>query len=75
MDKWSDNNIGTWNVISENPDSISIEAVRNTLDGKYAVTFMKGNTSNPGYFVLLDNDSTHLCLKKEVVNYGDPQYW
>ena len=75
INKWSDNNIGTWHVISENPDSISIKADKNTLDGRYAVTFIKGNTRNPGYFVLLDNDSTHLCLKKEVVNYGDPQYW
>lgn len=75
IDKWSDNNNGTWHVVSLNPDSICIEADKNALDGRYAVTFTKGSTSNLGYFVLLDNDSTHLCLKKEVVNYGDSQYW
>jgi hypothetical protein len=59
---------GTWEIISSNPDSIFIEAERHILHGKYQVTFKTHKTDSLGYFtanyVYLDNDSTHLCLKK-----------
>lgn len=59
---------GTWEIISSNPDSIFIEAERHILHGKYQVSFKTHKTDSLGYFtanyVYLDNDSTHLCLKK-----------
>jgi hypothetical protein len=55
-------------VISNNPDSISIDAPSHPLHGKYQVTFKECQSGSLGYtttcFLCLDNDSTHLCLMR-----------
>lgn len=55
-----------WKVISNNPDSIYIDAPSHPLHGKYQVTFKECASGSLGYttthFMCLDNDSTHLCL-------------
>lgn len=55
-----------WKVISNNPDSIYIDAPSHPLHGKYQVTFKMCPSGSLGYtteyFMYLDNDSTHLCL-------------
>ena len=57
-----------WKVISNNPDSISIDAPSHPLHGKYQVTFKACQSGSLGYtithFLCLDNDSTHLCLMR-----------
>ena len=62
---------GTWELISSNPDSIFIDAKEHLLHGKYQVTFKTYKTGSLGYttanYVYLDNDSTHLCLKKKDI--------
>lgn len=59
---------GCWKVISNSPDSILIDSYPHPLHGKYKVTFMSCKSGSLGYtttnYVLLDNDSTHLCLMK-----------
>lgn len=59
---------GGWKVISNSPDSILIDSYPHPLHGKYKVTFMSCKSGSLGYtttnYVLLDNDSTHLCLMK-----------
>ncbi len=59
---------GCWKVISNSPDSILIDSYPHPLHGKYKVTFMSFKSGSLGYtttnYVLLDNDSTHLCLMK-----------
>ena len=59
---------GSWKVISSNPDSIFINANSHVLHGKYHITMrtykagdLECTTSN---YIYLDNDSTHLCLRK-----------
>lgn len=58
----------SWKVVSSNPDSILIDAYPHALHGKYKVTFKSYKSGTLGYtidnYVYLDNDSTHLCLKK-----------
>ena len=65
-DAFPDKNI--WNVISNNPDSIYIDAPSHPLHGKYQVTFKECPSGTLGYttahFMCLDNDSTHLCLMR-----------
>ena len=55
-----------WKIISNNPDSIYIDASSHPLHGKYQVTFKMCPSGSLGYtteyFMCLDNDSTHLCL-------------
>ena len=57
-----------WKVISNKPDSISIDAPTHPLHGKYQVTFKTCQSGSLGYttthFLCLDNDSTHLCLMR-----------
>ena len=59
---------GTWEMISFDPDSIFIEAEGHLLNGKYQVVFKTYKTGSLGYttvnYMYLDNDSTHLCLKR-----------
>lgn len=59
---------GNWKIISSNPDSIFIDARMHMLHGKYQVKFKTYKTGSLGYttadYLYLDNDSTHLCLKK-----------
>ncbi len=59
---------GTWEMISFDPDSIFIEAEGHLLNGKYQVVFKTYKTGRLGYttvnYMYLDNDSTHLCLKR-----------
>lgn len=61
-------NNGSWSVISSNPDSIFIDAEKHVLHGKYQITFNTYKTGNLGYttaqHLYLDNDSTHICLKR-----------
>ena len=59
---------GSWKSISYNPDSIFINAKGHILHGKYRVLFI---TDSVGYvvklttdYIILENDSTHLCLKR-----------
>lgn len=58
----------SWKIISTNPDSIFIEAYPHVLHGKYKVMFTTSPEGPLGYgianYLFLDNDSTHLCLKK-----------
>lgn len=59
---------GKWKIISSNPDSIFIDARMHMLHGKYQVKSKTYKTGSLGYttadYLYLDNDSTHLCLKK-----------
>lgn len=59
-----------WKVLSSNPDSILIDAYPHALHGKYKVSFKTYKSGTLGYttdsYVYLDNDSTHLCLKKTM---------
>lgn len=58
----------SWEIVSSNPDSIFIDAYPHCLHGKYSVSYERFPSGSLGYtttdFVLLDNDSTHLCLMK-----------
>lgn len=59
---------GSWEVVSSNPDSIFVNANAHVLHGKYKVTFVtESDRYIPTYYVYLDNDSTHLCLKKNRI--------
>ena len=66
--KIDDDRYGSWKIVSANPDSIFINAKAHVLHGKYKVTFVTDTVGHlrylPVYYVYLDNDSTHLCLKK-----------
>ena len=59
---------GSWEVISSNPDSIFINADSHVLHGKYQITIRAYKTGDLVYttsnYIYLDNDSTHLCLRK-----------
>lgn len=62
----------SWRIISANPDSIFIDAYPHALHGKYKVTFSKCPEGYLGYgvanYLLLDNDSTHLCFRKNKLH-------
>lgn len=65
ISKIVDDTYGSWEVVSSNPDSIFVNANAHVLHGKYKVTFVtETDRYIPTYYVYLDNDSTHLCLKK-----------
>jgi len=59
---------GAWKMISSNPDSIYINANSHVLHGKYQIiirTYKTGNLEcTTSSYLYLDNDSTHLCLRK-----------
>lgn len=59
---------GCWKIVSSMPDSIFIDADAHVLHGKYQVKFRTYQTGSLGYtsdsYLYLDNDSTHLCLRK-----------
>ncbi len=61
-------NNGCWKIVSSMPDSIFIDADAHVLHGKYQVKFRTYQTGSLGYtsdsYLYLDNDSTHLCLRK-----------
>ena len=57
---------GEWKVISTNPDSISIESTSNPLNGKYAVKILDKANEIGLRYIILDNDSTHLVLRKRI---------
>ncbi|EGN56901.1 hypothetical protein Premu_1485 [Hallella multisaccharivorax DSM 17128] len=57
---------GEWKVISTNPDSISIESTSNPLNGRYAVKILDKANEIGLRYIILDNDSTHLVLRKRI---------
>ena len=65
---WMNNQKGTWEIISKNPDSILIENPASLLNGKYAVIFQKEEifAKAPRYLLILQNDSTRLCFYKDI---------
>ena len=65
---WENNQKGTWEIISENPDSILIETPASILNGKYAVFFEKEHPFGEpvSYLLILQNDSTRLCFYKVI---------
>ena len=68
IDRIYSNRNGSWSIVSSMPDSIFIDAKAHVLHGKYQVKFRTYQTGSLGYtpvsYLYLDNDSTHLCLKK-----------
>jgi hypothetical protein len=63
--------IGTWQIISRNPDSIFIDAPKNPFHGRYAIRFfidergwIGANMRNNIFKMELTNDSTSLILNK-----------
>ena len=69
---WKNNQKGTWEIISQDPDSILIETPASILNGKYAVFFQKEQlvAHPPMYILILQNDSTRLCFSKVVEPYA-----
>ena len=67
---------GTWEIISENPDSILIETPASILNGKYAVFFEKEHPFGEpvSYLLILQNDSTRLCFSKIVLPYPNMEW-
>lgn len=68
FDKWNNNQKGTWEIISKEPDSILIETPASLLNGRYAVIFQKEEifAKPPRYLLILQNDSTRLCFDKVI---------
>ena len=63
---------GTWQVISEKPDSILISTPNNPFCGRYAIKFRReGPYNNMRYYFILDNDSTHIVCEK-IFKYANP---
>ena len=56
--------------MSQNPDSILIEAPASLLNGKYSVVFDKETplAQPPQYLLILKTDSTRLCFTKAVAD-------
>ena len=75
-DIWMQNQKGTWEIISENPDSILIETPASILNGKYAVFFEKEHPFGEpvSYLLILQNDSTRLCFSKIVLPYPNMEW-
>ncbi len=73
---WENNQKGTWEIISENPDSILIETPASILNGKYAVFFEKEHPFGEpvSYLLILQNDSTRLCFSKIVLPYPNMEW-
>ena len=73
---WANNQKGTWEIISENPDSILIETPASILNGKYAVFFEKEHPFGEpvSYLLILQNDSTRLCFSKIVLPYPNMEW-
>ena len=74
------NAIGTWKVISTNPDSVFFNVPNNPLHGKYAIRFFidkKGwSGMNNIYKMELQNDSTYLtCNKGGVLFTKNMRNW
>ena len=71
-----DDSKGTWEIISENPDSILIETPKSLLNGKYAVFFKKEHPFGEpvSYLLILQNDSTRLCFSKIVLPYPNMEW-
>lgn len=73
--------IGTWRVLSINPDSIYINVPENPLHGKYAVRFFIDESGymdmvNNIYKIELKNDSTYLiCNKGGVIFKNKTKNW
>jgi len=77
-----ENRIGTWQVISRNPDSIFINVPNHFLHGMYAVRFfidkdgwVSVGMRNNIYKMELRNDSTSLILNKASVLSRDFRNW
>jgi hypothetical protein len=62
----TEDNTGSWKVISMNPDSVFFNVPENPFHGKYAVRFYTGATimGKFGYKIELSNDSTCLICSK-----------
>jgi hypothetical protein len=65
------NALGTWQIISTNPDSIFINAPNHPFHGRYAIDFfldengwIEANMRSNIYKMELMNDSTYLILNK-----------
>jgi hypothetical protein len=65
--------MGTWQVISTNPDSVFFNVPKNPLHGKYAIRFFIDESGYSGmnniYKIELENDSTYLICNKGGVFY------
>ena len=70
---WKNNQKGTWEIISQDPDSILIETPASILNGRYSVIFKKEKpfSKPPIYILVLQNDSTRLCFSKVVEPYKE----
>lgn len=67
--------VGSWQIISRQPDSIQILVPGHPFSGKYEVAFKKEYFSNQYHFLIcLKNDSTNLiCEKNESFFSGRPK--
>ena len=67
--------VGSWQIISRQPDSIQILVPGHPFSGKYEVAFKKDYFSNQYHFLIcLKNDSTNLiCEKNESFFSGRPK--
>jgi len=67
--------VGSWQIISCQPDSIQILVPGHPFSGKYEVAFKKEYISNQYHFLIyLKNDSTNLiCEKNESFISGRPK--
>jgi hypothetical protein len=74
------NAIGTWKIISTNPDSVFFNVPKNPLHGKYAIRFFIDENGykdmNNIYKIELKNDSTYLICNKGGIFYNrDVRNW
>ena len=67
--------VGSWQIISRQPDSIQILVPGHPFSGKYEVAFKKEYFSNQYHFLIcFKNDSTNLiCEKNESFFSGRPK--
>lgn len=79
LDEW-DKALGTWDIISTNPDSVFFNVPGNPLHGKYAIRFFIDEDGYRGldniYKIELQNDSTDLiCNKGLFIQEWERKNW
>ncbi len=81
FEKMQQDAIGTWEIISTNPDSVFFNVPNNPLHGKYAIRFFidekgYGEAKNNIYKIELKNDSTYLiCNKGDFIQKNWRKDW
>lgn len=81
FEKMQQDAIGTWSIISTNPDSVFFNVPNNPLHGKYAIRFFidekgYGELKDNIYKIELKNDSTYLiCNKGDFIQKNWRKDW